>query len=519
MAKKSAKQENVQSLMMVLNGGLNYSQSRANISDNELTRARNFIYDPATDYLMTRPGTVCQTAAVVPGDKPILKGYYYETIETGARVGYHICASNGKLWYLSGGSLDTWTEIGNLTDSTTTPSFLTFNKTLLIADGGTHIRTWDGAVSATYGVVADSPAANALSMIKNRVVANAVDELDGVYLSCPFDAEVEGVAWNTASAAVGFKAGFGDMLTVNAFATFGNDLIISKVGTKDKRIYRLNVADATPTNWFVQDLSQNNAAQNAHTMLGAWNNVYLVDSNGFKSIRGITDYGDLQVDAIGRKINTVFSQSYTCNGIAYLPSYNTIWFNIGDRVYCYTERHDPQSDTKIPAFTDITFQWGRCTSMYEAGDTVYLTGYNGYLYKLDETVATDEITPGVTVSYISAVRTKTLTFFVDGILRKLQFYLKPKAEGVGNINICTEENTQTIVSTFATLPEGTYLYDATGYLNDATEFLYDTGTSPWIETSRNRLRNDEMAFELELTSGRCGIEWCKAEIALVEGGE
>jgi hypothetical protein len=338
--------------------------------------------------------------------------------------------------------------------------------------------------------------------------------LDSVYFSAPNDE----TGWNTSTTAVGLKAGYGDTLAVNAFAVFGDDLIVSKKGAKEKRLYRVNVGDPTTGNWYVEDLSQNNAAQNAHAIVSAWNNVFFVDSNGFKSVKGTDTYGDLSVDPIGRKVNTVFTGGYACNNLSYIPAYNAIWFNILDTMYCYTERHDPQSGSSLPAFTDLYFKWGICTSVYQAGDTVFLTGNNGYLYKLDETVDTDEVTPAVTQHYPCNVRTKTFTFFVDGILRKLQFYLKPKSAGSGSIYVCTEENTKTLMKSFTTTAEGTYLYDATGYLYDATGYLYDTGSSPWVETTRNRIRNSEMAFEIELASGRCGVEWCKAEIALVEGG-
>ena len=517
MPRKSSKQASIQQVNMVLNGGLNYAQSRANIADNELTRAINFIYDPATDFLVTRPGTDCITAAALPS--PITKGYYYEVSSTEA---YHVCAAGKKLYYItSADPLGTaWTEVGtNLLTGTYTPSFLTFNKLLLIADGdAAGIKSWAGAVGGAISTgITSSPSATALVVIKNRVVANSITDLDLVTFSAPNDASNTG--WNTTTTAVALRAGYGDLLNVNAFGVFGDDLIVSKVGSSEKRLYRVNVASATTTSWYVQNLSENNAAQNAQSMTSAWNNVFLVDTNGFKSLKGVTEYGDIQVDSVGRKINTVFLQDYTCDFVSYLPSYNAVWFNIGERIFCYTERYDPSSGKTIPAFTDLNFKWGRCTSVYEAGDVVYMTGYNGYLYMIDEDLATDETSPAVTANYLAAVRTKTLTFFVDGILRKLEFYLKPKATGTGHIYVCTDEQTKTTLKSITVDQESTYLYDETGFLNDANEYLYDTGSSPWVETSRNRLRHDEMAFELELSTGRCGVEWCKAEIALLEGGE
>jgi hypothetical protein len=515
MARKSSKQENVQHVTLLLNGGLNYSQSSANIADNELQRAMNFIYDPSTDVLVTRPGTKCVTASALPSQ--ITKGYFFQN----SVGGYHICAAGKKLYKIetpiTGGGVDTYTEIGtDLLTGTYVPAFLTFHDLLLIADGDTGIKTWNGTITAT---ISGSPKATVLATINNRVVANSIGsgELDAVY----FSASENEAAWSTG--AVSLRAGFGDLLSVNSFGIFGDDLIVSKVGLSAKRLYRVNTAGAT-TDWYVQELSQNNASQNAHAMLGAWNNVFFVDTNGFKSIKGTDTYGDLEVDPIGRKINAVFALEYTCDGLNYLPSYNTLWFNISDKMYCYTERYDATTGKIISAFTDLYFQFGRCTSAYEADDEVFLTGYNGYLYKLDEAESTDEVSPGTTEEYPCLVRTKTLTFFVDGILRKLGWYLKPKADGTGILNIRTAENDTTVLKTVTLVDEGLLLFDATGEFstalnNDITSTLYSTGTSPWVETSRNRIRHHEMTFELQVDTGRCGVEWVKAEIALLEGGE
>ena len=516
MAFKSSKHQNVQPVHMVLNGGLNYSQTPSNLQDNEVRRAHNFIYDAQTDSLITRPGTDCLTASAL--GSPILAGYYYERSVTEA---YHVCASGGKLWYLVG---DTYTEIGALNDSTTVPSFLTFNTLLLIADGGADIKTWNGAVSGTYTTIPDSPAATALSMIKNRVVCNASDEPDSVYLSGPEDeADWDTVAGN----AVGLRAGFGDMLTVNAFGVFGDDLIVSKKGDQAKRIYRINVADATPANWYVEEKSSNNAAKNAQSMVGAWNNVFFVDENGFKSILGVDVYGDLQVDYTGRKINTVFVPTNICDFTNYLPALNSIWFGLGDRVFCYTERFDPQGGNRVPAFTDILFKQDRIRSAYQAGDYIYLCGHNGYLYKLDDTLATDETEPAVTADYVSIIRTKTLVFGGDGILKKLQWYLRPKNGGEAKLYAYKDEETAVALKTVTLTSEGTELYDANGDFsddagppeNDITGYLYDEGSYAWVETSRSRVRHPQMAFEIYVTSGRVGVEWVKAEIAMVEGGE
>ena len=512
MAKKGRRQAAVTSKTLVLNGGLNYAQSVANIADNELSRAANMIYDPDTDQLMARPGTNCVTAEALGYSIQI--GYFYVKDST---TSFHIAASNGKLYYLVG---DAYVEIGSLNDTTTVPSFVTFNSKLIIADGGTHLHTWAG--TGGLSELATSPAADALAVIKNRLVANHVSEDDSVYLSKTND-ETD---WNTAGSAVGLKAGFGDLLRVNAFGVYGDDLIISKVGEASKRMYRLNVADPSTTSWYVASLSFNNAASSATTMVGAWNNVYFVDTDGFKTLKGVTEYGDLQIDRIGSKVNPIFTSTSTCNYVSYVPTYNSVWFNVLDRVFCYTERYNSaqnsiiaNSTQKNVAFTDLFFKWGRPTSVYEADDVVYITGLNGHLYQLDETVATDETSPGVRVNYTCGVKTKTFSYFDDIILRKIQWYLRPKKAGTGVINLCWSENDKVQLKNFTILGSGELLYSATEYLNDATGYLYEVGASAWTEETRNRYRGTDIAFEIEITSGRCGVEWCKFELAELEGGE
>ena len=510
MAKKASKNENIHQVQMVLKGGLNYAQTPITLKDDELRIATNFIYDPDTEFPITRPGTSCQTLLVCDATNPILALYYYEKTVS---VAYLIGVCNGNLYYLSGASLDAWTLIGALNDTTTVPSFITFNSKLLIADGGADIKRWDGT---TYDTIASSPQASVLSIIANRAVCNATDELDSVYLSAPNDAE-SADAWNTAVSAIGLKAGYGDTLAVNGFGVFGDDLIVSKKGATAKRLYRINTADTTPGNWYVKEVSQNNAAQNHQSISSAWNNVFFVDTNGFKSVKGVDVYGDLQVDAIGRRVNTVLSSQSSCDFMQYIPAYNAIWFGLGQRIFCYTERMEEGEPT--PAFTDLTFKQGRIRDVCQAGTTIYLAGNDGFLYTMQEGLATDATDASTTISFPSSIRTKTLAFGGDLLLRKLQWYLRPKIAGAAVMKAYTDDENNVSLKTITLRTAGTYLADATGYLADAGEFLYDEGSPTWVETARDRVRNTQIAFGLLVTSGRVGIEWVRAEVALLQGGE
>lgn len=497
--KRNTKNENTQFLEIRVDGGLNYSNSPTNIKENELKRALNWMYDVSSDVLTTRPGTDCVTATALAS--PIRKLHYYEKNSSTA---YLVCASGAKLYYFDG--TDAWVEIGSLADSTTVPSFLTFNNTLLIADGGAEIKTWDGT---TYTVISGSPQATCLVEIKGRVVANATDEPDSVYLSKPEDFS----NWDTTGDALGLKAGFGDMLSVNGFAVHGDNLIVFKMSatSKVKRIYRVDTSDTTPSNWVCTSLSVNNGTQNTNSIVCAFNNVFFVDQNGFKSIKNVVEYGDMQVDETGAKINTALS-ALTCDEVTFIPYYNSVFIGAGDRTFVYSEKEG------VGRFTDLIFNWGRCMSFCQIGNVVYLAGYNGFLYKFDDSLDTDETAPGVTSHYATYMRTKTFSYMGDVLLKKTFLYCIPVKEGTSNVYITDYSGNDTLIKSFTVLSDE-MLSDATGYLADATGYLADAGGNPWIEVSRNKVRGKDFAFELRMPTGRVGIEKIQVELVVLEGGE
>ena len=494
-------------------GGVNYAQAPANIADNELTAAYNYIYDAQSGTPEIRPGTTCQTAAVCDSTNAILKIYYYEKDTT-----YHwlVGVCNGNLYYLSGTGLDAWTKIGALNDITTVPTFVTYHSKLLIADGGTNIKTWDGT---TYSALADGLGATVISVIKGRVVVNssASGSADLVTMSGAED-ETE---WDTAAAtnpAVGLRVGYGDNMVVNAFSVFGDDLIVSKKGGTEKRLYRINVENATITNWYVQLVTDNNASQSAHTIVSAFNNVFFMDKYGFKSLSGVTEYGDLQVDSVGAKINSMFSSAPTCYEVTYLPYFNAIWCLMSDHIYAYHRILNPANEI-AHAFTEIGFQQGIIRSICQAGSAIYMAGGNGYLYAIDlsSTYATDETAPDTTSSYMSTLQTKRFAYFSGAVLRKTELYLDPLIAGTAYLYAMTQVDDYISLKAITLRSKGELLNDATGYLHDAQGFLHDTAMTSWFETCRNRVRGGTLQFKLTCASGRVAVEGLKAEVALVEG--
>lgn len=495
-----------------LNGGLNYSEAPGNIQDNELTHALNYIYDPQTGTPEIRPATLCQTAAVCDSTNGILNIYYYEKSSTTA---YLVGVCNGNLYYLSGTGLTAWTKIGALNDKTTVPMFATFHGKLLVADGGTNIKTWDGT---TYSALADGLGATAITVIKGRVVVNSTSSgsADLVTMSGAEDETM----WNTAdptNPAIALRAGYGDNMVVTGFAVFGDDLFVFKKGTSEKSVYKINTGDATAANWYCAMLTQNNGAQSGRAIVSAFNDVFFMDTYAFKSLRGVTEYGDLQVEQIGAKINNAFTAGSTCKMLAYIPYYNAIWFIVGDITYTCTQLIN--AGQKSYVFTELSFKQGTINAVCQAGSTIYLAGNNGYLYTLDltGTYATDETAPDTTSAYTSNLVTKQFSYFGGFILRKTSLYLDPIVSGTAYLYAVTDLSENILLKTVTLQSSGQLLYDATGYLCDATEYLHDMGLAAWYEYTRNRVRGGTLQFKITATSGRVGIEGLKAEIALVEG--
>lgn len=500
MGYKDAKHKSTYLSNIHTDGGLNYALSPYAIADNELQHARNMIYDPYTGKLVTRPGTLCMSETALPAAITRLHAYEYSA---GTEI---ICSAGGKLYRVSGAD---FVEIGSLTNATAVPSFLTFNGKLLIADGGQNIRTWNGT---TYAALSDGLYATALCTIKGRVVANSASSLDLVTMSGPNDE----TKWNTSTeGAIGLRAGFGDGMTVNGFAVMGDDLIISKVGSSRKTIYRVNVSDATPTNWYVQKLSDHTCAETHMGIISAFNNVFFLDVNGFKSLRGITEYGDITIDATGAKIDAAIASADACTDLAYIDAYNALWIGLGEIVLaCHfiPDRHG--SGQPKYAFTDMIFRQGTVNCFLYVAGTILIGASNGHLYYMSNDYSSDQPDQSsVSLPFTSTLQTKAFSIMGDMIDRRMQVDIVPKVAGAAAV-IANE----TILKTFTYPSIGTLLCKATGYLANATELLYASMRERAQRVNvRNRYRDDKISIIIHTTSGRIAVENIAIEMAAVEG--
>jgi hypothetical protein len=514
MARRSKKHKDVVTMQIQLDGGLNRSEDERNIPDNAMSWCYNMVYDVGDQNLRTRPGLVWVTNEIAGGGTltQILNLHFYVKDSTNS---WMCCAADGNLYAMTYavlvGATPQWTLVGALTDSTTKPSFLTFNSKLLIADGHTAIRQWDGT---TYNTITDSPPATALFEINNRVVANATDDLDAVLFSGPED-ETD---WDTASgAAVSVRAGYGDGLKVNGFASMRDLLVVSKVGTGStaaKKIWSLDTS-GTPSDWYASYLSHTNASTQPHTIANMMNDVVFIDTDGIHSIRSVIEYGDIQTDPkFGHRISSEVS---ALPGIEarFLSKRGAVWFIFSgtQRVFAYHPMIGADG-----AYTELNFS-SKMTSVCEAGDYSYMSSNNGHLYLLNDSSKTDELTENVITNVTTDVRTKLFTFEGEkAIVRYIAPGIQYNLSGVVKVGVYDKDLDafhELGSVTLEALASEQMLYDATGDLYDATQPLGQQAI--YTGEVRQRYRSKAIMFALNSAVGAYTLANITARVAIVKG--
>lgn len=491
--KLSSKHANLTSLAIQPSGGVNLGDWPANIGDNELTRAYNLMYLPHSRQLATRPAVRCVSSVALSDPIERLHGYNDGSAEV--LIGY----SDGALLYWTGTA---WASIATVAKA---PSLLNFNSKLLYADG-TGIYSWDGTSTTTITTVIK---ADSLTEVSNRVVANHVDEPDSVYFSGPED-ETD---WDTVSgSAVGIRAGFGDLMAVNAFCAWsGTDLIVSKRGEDTRALYRVYVG-GTPDGWSASKLSSINAAVSQETMLATSGNLFWYDDT-LMSLTGTQAYGDLAVDVqIGMRIAADAAQrGLSAQKLLFLPDWAAILIvTDGQKHYVYAPFNNTFTELQIPLLIN---------SAAVSGGYTYLAGENGHLYRLDTNYADDETAPGVTQEITSVLRTKVFDIAAgEGILRRCDLTVTGIFAGElelsvygGNLGSRATLATGTVVASSS----NNELYEATNLLSAADYAL--SGLDVSKVSSRARFRSENFAFQARCVGGRVALHKIDAVIALVKG--
>jgi hypothetical protein len=500
-----------------LSGGLNLTDPNHMLADNESPNLHNFIYRVNSDRPIVRPAIRVAVAAGEKFTTSIVKLHYYVK---DASNQYLLCVSNDDLHYLDGS--DEWQKIADLTAGSV-PSMITFNGKLLVADGS-GIYSWDGT---TWATVTTSIKPSVLIEHDNRVVANDTQAtgLDAVYLSAPEDE----TGWTATSVggAVLVRAGYKDGMAVNGFASYNDNLIISKTSLTDEKraIYRLqtygNPYDSTTLAWKTNVLFNDTGADDIHQMLTADGSIYFNSQEGFRSIEDTDRYGDLMSQKIGSKIRPLFGGDTlkVISKLAYLPKMNAIFMfaSTSNTFYAYFPW--------LGAFTtlglaDITF-----TDAVQAGDSIYLSGDNGYIYTFgDNYLYLDAPTPATTQNIAALAITKTVDFGVEGLLKKLECFIEPITIGTMTVSVkknggdWVEIGEYTLSSGSTATDFFTFLDDFGGLSTSLTtnpeQDLVATANEPSVYTNRARFRAPNMALRMAI-SGRCGLSGIDASVAVI----
>jgi outer membrane protein assembly factor BamB len=519
MARRDKKHKNVLTMRILLDGGLDRSEDEREIPENAMTWCYNMVYDVGDKNLRTRPGLAWVTNGIVGGGtlSQILATHFYVK---DASNSWLMCAADGFLYHMDYdvlvGATPLWTLVGALTDSETKPSFLTFNGILLIADGHTYIRTWDGSTYDQLDAAQnESPSATALFEIGNRIVANDKNDPDAVHLSGPEDEN----DWNSSTgAAVSVRAGFGDGMKVNGFASMRDLLIVSKVGTGStvsKKLWSMDLSGNTPDDWYATYLSHTNASAQPHTITNMLNDVVFIDTDGIHSVLSVQEYGDIQTDTkFGARISSEVS---ALPGIEsrFLTKRGAVWFLFAgtQRMFAYHPLIGQSG-----AYTELNFG-KKMRTVVEAGEYSYITSDDGVLYRLDEDSKTDELTEDVLTNVTTDVRTKLFTFEGEkGIVRYVSPGIQYNLSGLVKVGVYDRH-----LDIFhllgqielEALPAEQYLFDANGDLYDANEYLGKAAI--YTGDVRQRFRSRAIMFAIQSTSGSYSLANITARIAIVKG--
>ena len=500
MAKVSVKHRSITSAGITFDGGLNLADNPDALADNQLADVINMYYADGRTILTTRPG-LTHTAEPPPGGPGIVKLHWYEK---DALTGMLMAAtSDGKLYRLDESSGPAaWTHVADLDQPGLVPGLVTFHGKLIIADGGPHLRSWDGQ---TLTSLAGSPSSTALVEITGRLAANSAQDMDGVAFSGPYD-ETD---WDIdQGGAVFLRAGYGDGLRVTGFGVIGQDLIVFKSGESGKRIMRLQTSGPS-SNWSLTQLSKNLTAHSGHAVEYVGNDLLFGGPGGIMGLAGVQQYGDIQVGGAGYPVNPALNGKHVAE-MRFMPKLAVMLaFIEGDSQVLVYHPHNQ-------AWTRLDFQGLFLSSACQAGERIFLAGQNGHLYRVSAAESRDETGPGQFAEIRGLARTKVFSAQGEMILRKTRLNFEAVTPGAGKLQVFGSDQVSPVtLLSWAANPGLGKLADALGSLASAVQPL---GTSAELQNvSRTRFRDAALSFQITTSSGLIGLRQCLAEMAMVAG--
>ena len=572
MAFKSAKHRSVASVNLAFDGGLNLFDSPTAISDNQLTMAVNVLYGAGEAILSTRTGLNC-VASPITG-LGITKLHYYVKDSTHSWI--IASMTNGNLYYLDEDT-NSWVYIADMSSSAITPSILTFNGRLMVADGSSCLHYWHGRY-ATTSATSHAIGTGAMTFVLAADIAwqtgepvtirhDSINYLVGeVTTYTPATktlvvdvTESSGAGTYTAWTVDGYIPITGSP-QATALAQIGNRLVCNSAQDLDG-VYLSNVEDEEEWNTgngalFFRAGYRDALVVNGFAVFGSDLIIFKGGAAGKAIYRlniasssasdwyviplsqNLTATSAHAIEFVGN--NVLFGSDQGIMDISGVQQYGDLQVSsVGKYVNPHLNgkqiaelRYLPSKgimlafvagDYRILAYhahnsawTMLDFQQMFLSTACDAGGTIYLAGQNGYLYRLSTLEDQDETAPSVYADYSGVIRTKLFSFDGEVIIRKSRLYYEALTDGEGEFGFVGRDGIDvTPLLTWTPQAGASLLYDATGYLDAATMKL--GAQSVDYKVSRARARDQAISFQIKTTSGRVKLRQATVELASVNG--
>lgn len=521
---RRTKSESLTTVAVVPELGLDFSAPATGIADNALRVSTNGYYHPGSKKWRSRPGVSCTLleANVLPGAVDVMRPHFNGTTT------YLVAASNGELYQMTKALLTgaeagrVFTKIGDLS-GVVKPGLASYNTSLFIADrGAATLRYWDAG--GTYGLVTGGPTYPSVVLeARNRLWANATNDADAVWGS---KAEWTSTTFTDAGY-IALRAGYGDGAQVVDMCTGpgGKDLMVFKRNTDGGGAHtrRLNISDATPSNWYVTDpLFPSSAQDNAYAAVQAFNDTLFVTDDGLFNLSGVQQYGDIQIGSVGNKVNPLMTVSghVTVQELAYNELLGCVFMllkNTGS-IYVFTPWN--------VAFTQWQFGGEIVTSTCVMDGKTYFGTDAGRIYCLNDDNSTsvsigyDELVYGTDTTFNSQFRTKSFSFGgYEAAVRKTSVLISPLKTGTGDVS--TVDDAGNAISIFNwTQPDTSLLiggtWASTTPIGSATAGAVKIGQSSGAPEHRRGFggpRTETLSFQVTFSGGaRAEVSYLQAEV-------
>lgn len=445
--------------------GIDYSRSAIDTPGNALRLSINGHYMPGSALWRTRPPVECvlEETDVFADPVRLIRPFF-----DGTNV-YMMAVSGTNIFHCEQSVLEasgaTFTQIGTdeISSATVKPGTLSYNQKFYIADGDTALKLWSGGGSSITTILNGPTKPTCLVEARNRLFINSTDEPDAVYITA---AEWTTNDFTASGAGIILRGGYGDGLDVTSMSIGpgGNDVIVSKskadLGAKLFR--RINVQDVDPTNWSVSDaFGVGYAAQaNPYSMLPVYNDVVFFSDNGLYGLAGVQEYGDINVNQWGDKINSLIRVvgAIECQEIVYSPIFGAVFILLKNRtkIYVYTPWNG--------AFVEWEIGGGEIiNSICTIGNYIYLASEDGRIYKMapdfigSTRSASDEVSKDSFTEYTSQLRGKKLYFGgYDGAIFRAALSYTPITGGMATLQAVLDDEATTVKLRDITVPDGSY---------------------------------------------------------------